>query len=98
MRRCARNVEIQIQCHTCLLQLLLDNLGASRRARVREMVKPERPEILTAEEVAERLKVKKSWVYFAAADGRLRSHPVGRYVRFIWSEVEQDLFDGNLAA
>lgn len=55
-------------------------------------------EILTAEEVASRLKVKPSWVYYAAADGRLRSYMVGRYRRFIWQEVEEDLFLGNLAA
>ena len=54
-------------------------------------------EILTAEEVAGRLKVKTSWVYYAASDGRLRSHPVGRYVRFYWDEVEQDFINGTLA-
>jgi len=55
-------------------------------------------EILTAEEVAERLRVKTSWVYYAAADGRLRSYRVGRYRRFIWDEVLEDLELGNLAA
>lgn len=56
------------------------------------------PEIMTPEEVAERLRVKPSWVRYAAADGRLRSHMVGRYRRFIWSEVEEDFYDGVLAA
>lgn len=65
------------------------------------MVKPERPEILTAEEVAERLKVKVSWVYHASnpkAGARLRSHMVGRYRRFIWDEVLEDFFNDDLAA
>lgn len=55
-------------------------------------------EILTAEEVATRLKVRPSWVYYAAADGRLRSYMVGRYRRFIWEEVAEDFLTGNLAA
>jgi len=54
-------------------------------------------EILTAEEVAHRLKVKTSWVYYASADGRLRSYMVGRYRRFIWDEVQEDFLLGNLA-
>jgi len=62
------------------------------------MVSRMRGEILTAEEVAERLKVRTSWVYQAAAAGTLRSYKVGRYVRFVWSEVEEDLLCGNLAA
>ena len=65
---------------------------------MREMVLPEKPEVLTAEEVAERLKVKVSWVYHAAKQTRLRSHPVGRYRRFIWSEVLEDFFNDDLAA
>ena len=65
---------------------------------MREMVLPEKPEVLTAEEVAERLKVKVSWVYYAASDGRLRSYPLGKYRRFVWEEVLEDFFDGNLAA
>lgn len=54
------------------------------------------PEILTAEEVAQRLRVRPSWVRYAAADGRIRSHRVGRYLRFIWAEVEEDFLVGTL--
>ena len=61
------------------------------------MTTVEAPEFLTPEEVAERLKVKVSWVRYAAADGRVRSHMVGRYRRFIWDEVLGDLMNGNLA-
>ena len=60
------------------------------------MVRAMFKELLTAEEVAVRLKVRPSWVYNAAADGRLRSYMVGRYRRFIWEEVEEDLLVGNL--
>ena len=54
--------------------------------------------ILTAEEVAVRLRVRPSWVYFAARDGRLRSHRVGRYRRFIWEEVAEDFLNDSLGA
>ena len=53
------------------------NIGASRRAPVRDMVLVEKPEVLTAEEVAERLKVKVSWVHHAAKQGRASQPPGG---------------------
>jgi excisionase family DNA binding protein len=38
--------------------------------------------LLTAEDVAERLQVPRSWVYREAREGRLPSVPCGRYRRF----------------
>ena len=55
-------------------------------------------EIMTAEEVAARLRVRPSWVYYAARDGRLRSHRVGRSRRFLWEEVAEDFLNDTLAA
>ncbi|MGI0133402.1 MAG: helix-turn-helix transcriptional regulator [Candidatus Micrarchaeaceae archaeon] len=47
-------------------------------------------EILTPEEVAERLKVPASWVYEktrSRCKNPIPSKPLGRYVRFDWNEV-----------
>ena len=46
-------------------------------------------EIRTATEVAEWLKVPRSWVERAARDGRLPSMRVGRYRRFSRTDLEQ---------
>ena len=46
-------------------------------------------ELLTAEEVAVRLRVPKSWVYRAAREGDLPSVRCGRYRRFDEGDVEQ---------
>ena len=44
--------------------------------------------LLTAEEVAEQLKVPRTWVYRAARDGELPSVRCGRYRRFDADDVE----------
>lgn len=46
-------------------------------------------ELLTAEEVATRLRVPKSWVYRAAREGDLPSVRCGRYRRFDEGDVER---------
>lgn len=46
-------------------------------------------ELLTAEEVAARLRVPKSWVYRAAREGDLPSVRCGRYRRFDEGDVER---------
>jgi len=46
-------------------------------------------ELLTADEVAERLRVPRSWVYRAAREGDLPSVRCGRYRRFDEGDVEQ---------
>lgn len=40
------------------------------------------PRLLTADEVAEMLRVDKSWVYAATRSGRIPHIRLGRYVRF----------------
>ncbi len=42
-------------------------------------------EIMTVEEVAERLKLKKSWIYSNA--DKLGARRLGKYLRFSWSRV-----------
>ncbi len=44
--------------------------------------------LLTADEVALRLRVPSSWVKKAARAGRIPCVPVGRYRRFRWKEIE----------
>lgn len=44
--------------------------------------------LLTAEEVAGRLGVQKSWVGKAARAGKIPHLMIGRYRRFRWSEIE----------
>ena len=44
--------------------------------------------LVTAEEVATLLKVPKSWVYDAARRNVLPHVNLGRYVRFVWADIE----------
>lgn len=45
-------------------------------------------DLLTADEVASRLKVRSSWVKKAARANRIPHVMVGRYVRFSWPDIE----------
>ncbi len=44
-------------------------------------------ELLTAEDLAERLKVPLSWVYEQSRQGNIPTHRLGRYIRFDIHEV-----------
>ena len=44
-------------------------------------------ELLTPEELAERLHVPRSWVYEQSRQGNIPTHRLGRYIRFNLSEV-----------
>jgi len=46
-------------------------------------------QLLTPEELAERLKVPLSWVYEQSRQGNIPTHRIGRYIRFNLSEVLQ---------
>ncbi len=45
-------------------------------------------ELLTAEEVAERLRVTRAWILAEARAGRLAHYRLNRKVRFTWEQVE----------
>ena len=45
-------------------------------------------ELLTADEVAERLRVTRSWILAEARAGRLAHYRLNRKVRFTWGQVE----------
>jgi len=71
--------------------------GEAFMAAIREAVREEiravagngrkESELLTPEELAEKLKVPKSWVYEQSRQKRLPTHRVGRYIRFDLYEV-----------
>lgn len=46
-----------------------------------------RDEMLTADDVAKRLKITAKQVYALAKTGEMPSFKVGRYVRFCWSDI-----------
>ena len=48
-------------------------------------------ELLTIDELSARLKVKKTWIYRHVSLKNLRVHKAGKYNRFYWSEVLEDL-------
>lgn len=68
-------------------------LGAIRQA-VREEIQAahgqngrENAELLTPEELSDRLKVPLSWVYEQSRQGNIPTHRLGRYIRFDLREV-----------
>jgi excisionase family DNA binding protein len=48
----------------------------------------EQSRLLTAQEVAERLGVKVSWVRYASQQGTIPSIKLGRYRRYRWEAIE----------
>ncbi len=50
-------------------------------------------ELITADEVAERLRVTRAWVLAEARAGRLAHYRLNRKVRFTWEQVEALLAD-----
>ena len=52
--------------------------------------------LLKAEEVAARLDVPKTWVYYAARTKQLPSVDLGRYVRFRPADIEEFIRNGGV--
>jgi len=68
---------------------LLDDAG---RDREQDRSSSEESEnLLTARELADRLKLPESWIRSAERDGRIPSVRAGKYVRFNLSDVERAL-------
>ncbi len=57
------------------------------REEVQSLQNDKEVELLTAEELAERLKLPISWVYEQSRQGNLPTHRLGRYIRFDLQEV-----------
>ena len=54
-------------------------------------------ELITADEVAQRLRVTRAWVLAEARAGRLAHYRLNRKVRFTWEQVEAFLADREAA-
>ena len=48
-------------------------------------------EVLTAKELAERLKMSVTWIRLKTYSGKIPCHKLGRAVRYVWSEVAKAL-------
>jgi excisionase family DNA binding protein len=57
------------------------------REEVQSLQNDKEVELLTAEELAEGLKLPISWVYEQSRQGNLPTHRLGRYIRFDLQEV-----------
>jgi excisionase family DNA binding protein len=72
--------------------LLGDALLDAIRQAVREEIRAAQnghptAELLTPEELADKLKLPKSWVYEQSRQGRIPTYRLGKYVRFNLQEV-----------
>jgi excisionase family DNA binding protein len=54
--------------------------------------------LLTAPELAEKLRVHESWVYEQSRQGKLPTRHIGRYIRFRLSEVLKSQREASLAS
>ena len=68
-------------------QALLQEIAREAAEQARGPVPPGAESLLTPQELAERLRVPRSWVYEQSRLGKLPTHHVGRYLRFRLSEV-----------
>lgn len=70
-------------------QFLEDTLRSLVRNEVRAALEVSKHAVslLTPEQLAERLKVPRSWVYEQSRLGNIPTHRIGRYIRFDLQEV-----------
>ena len=76
---------------TMVVTLTVDQLQNLIREEVEAALRAEPDQLLTAEELAERLKVPVSWVYEQSRQGKIPTVRVGRYVRFSLTQVLKSL-------
>lgn len=62
-----------------------------RQREVKRMTK----KLLTVEEVAEHLNVKKSWIYDRTRHEKMPHYHIGKYVRFDLDEIEEWIRNSN---
>ena len=69
-------------------QALLDAIHEAVKKAIRETcANGHTTELLTPEELADRLKVPVSWVYEQSRQKKIPTHRIGRYIRFDLQEV-----------
>lgn len=67
--------------------LLAEVVRAVIREELTVLANASKAELLTPEELAEKLKVPLSWVYEQSRQGNIPTHRMGRYIRFDLREV-----------
>jgi len=72
---------------TSLEAILADVVRAVIRQELTAVANASKAELLTPEELAERLKVPESWVYEQSRMNKIPTHRMGRYIRFDLREV-----------
>ena len=78
----------QTNSPSLLGQALLDAIRQAVKEAIREANgNGHTAELLTPEELADRLKVPLSWVYEQSRQGNIPTHRIGRYLRFSLTEV-----------
>ena len=78
----------QTNSPSLLGQALLDAIRQAVKEAIREANgNGHAAELLTPEDLADRLKVPLSWVYEQSRQGNIPTHRIGRYIRFDLHEV-----------
>ena len=78
----------QTNSPSLLGQALLDAIRQAVKEAIREANgNGHTAELLTPEDLADRLKVPLSWVYEQSRQGNIPTHRIGRYLRFSLTEV-----------
>ena len=67
--------------------LLAEVVRAVIREELTTLASVSKAELLTPEELADKLKVPLSWVYEQSRQGNIPTHRMGRYIRFDLREV-----------
>ncbi len=75
--------------HTVLGEALLQAIRQAVREEIRAALQNDQDEkeLLTPEELSQRLKVPLSWVYEQSRQRNIPTHRIGRYIRFDLNEV-----------
>ncbi len=67
--------------------LLAEVVRGVIREELTVLANASKAELLTPEELAEKLKVPRSWVYEQSRQGHIPTHRMGKYIRFDLREV-----------
>lgn len=68
-------------------QALIDAIKQAVREELNSQPQAQKAELLTPEQLADRLNVPRSWVYEQSRAGKIPTHRFGRYIRFRLDEV-----------
>jgi excisionase family DNA binding protein len=80
--------ETRVSSSSLLGDALLDAIRQAVKEAMREANgNGHAAELLTPEDLADRLKVPLSWVYEQSRQGKIPTHRLGRYIRFDLQEV-----------